>query len=169
MIWHKIVCQSQQLIFLKNLLLFRIIIQNIIGLNLAANLCVCLFCRINLVQFNHLFITLKITSFLKPKLTRSIYFCLSVNFSIYLSICFSIFLFVCLSYCLIFWTSKSIEMVTSKGELVKVNKEENPELFWGMKFYGTNFGYEVIVIFVLLCKTVPDTWSIFAGNGPVLR
>lgn len=32
------------------------------------------------------------------------------------------------------------ELVTASGDVIKASKDENQELFWGMKGYGSNFG-----------------------------
>lgn len=34
----------------------------------------------------------------------------------------------------------SYEMVTAKGDMIRVSKDENPELFWGLKGGGASFG-----------------------------
>jgi hypothetical protein len=35
---------------------------------------------------------------------------------------------------------KLLDLVTATGDLIKVSAEENEDLFWGMKGYGSNFG-----------------------------
>jgi len=32
------------------------------------------------------------------------------------------------------------ELVTASGDVIKASEDENQELFWGMKGYGSNFG-----------------------------
>ena len=34
----------------------------------------------------------------------------------------------------------STELVTASGDVIKASKDDNQELFWGMKGYGSNFG-----------------------------
>lgn len=40
-----------------------------------------------------------------------------------------------------------VELVTATGELVKASKTENPELFWGIRGAGINFGIVVKATF----------------------
>ena len=39
----------------------------------------------------------------------------------------------CLCFC-------STELVTSSGDVIRASENEDPELFWGMKGCGFNFG-----------------------------
>ena len=32
------------------------------------------------------------------------------------------------------------ELVTATGDVIKASEDENPDLFWGMKGFGFNFG-----------------------------
>lgn len=32
------------------------------------------------------------------------------------------------------------ELLTASGDVIKASEDENQELFWGMKGYGSNFG-----------------------------
>lgn len=43
-----------------------------------------------------------------------------------------VFLFVCFFFV--------TELVTASGDVIKASEDENQELFWGMKGYGSNFG-----------------------------
>lgn len=40
----------------------------------------------------------------------------------------------------IFITVFFTELVTVSGDVIKASENENQELFWGMKGYGSNFG-----------------------------
>ena len=35
---------------------------------------------------------------------------------------------------------KFLELVTASGDVIKANKKESADLFWGMKGCGSNFG-----------------------------
>ena len=47
-------------------------------------------------------------------------------------------------------TFQIADLVTADGEEIKVNEKSHPDLFWAMKGYGANFGYEIISIFLRL-------------------
>ncbi|KAJ7334487.1 hypothetical protein OS493_014808 [Desmophyllum pertusum] len=46
-------------------------------------------------------------------------------------------------------TSHFTELVTASGDVIKASGNENPELFWGMKGYGFNFGVVTSMTFQL--------------------
>jgi len=48
--------------------------------------------------------------------------------------------YVCRKFGLTIDNLRSVEMVTAGGELVHASEEENPELFWGVRGGGGNFG-----------------------------
>lgn len=52
-----------------------------------------------------------------------------------------------------------IELVKSSGEVLRVNAESNPELFWGLRGNGFNFG--VVTEIVVRCHDIP--------NGGIIR
>ncbi len=54
---------------------------------------------------------------------------------------------------------RAVDVVTADGELVKASAEENPELFWGMRGAGSNFGIVTEFEFEL----VPVGPTILAG------
>ncbi len=67
----------------------------------------------------------------------------------------------------------SAEMVTARGEILTVSAEENPELFWGIRGGGGNFG--IVTSFEFQLHPVgPEVLSglfvhPFSDAGPVLR
>ena len=44
------------------------------------------------------------------------------------------------SFLIISLLYKFLELVTASGDIIKANKKENADLFWGMKGCGSNFG-----------------------------
>ena len=67
----------------------------------------------------------------------------------------------------------SVDVVTASGDLVRASTEENPDLFWGVRGAGANFG--VVTEFEFRCVPLATTvlagpllWPI-ARSGDVLR
>ncbi len=58
----------------------------------------------------------------------------------------------------------SYEMVTAKGEVIRVDAEKDPELFWGMRGNGANFG--IVTEFVLKLHDMPNDGII--RSAPIL-
>ncbi len=56
------------------------------------------------------------------------------------------------------------EMVTAKGEVIRVDAEKNPELFWGMRGNGASFG--IVTEFVLKLHDMPNDGII--RSAPIL-
>lgn len=56
------------------------------------------------------------------------------------------------------------EMVTAKGEVIRVDAEKDPELFWGMRGNGASFG--IVTEFVLTLHDMPNSGII--RSGPIL-
>ena len=56
------------------------------------------------------------------------------------------------------------EMVTTKGEVIRVDAEKNPELFWGMRGNGASFG--IVTEFVLNLHDMPNDGII--RSAPIL-
>jgi FAD/FMN-containing dehydrogenase len=56
------------------------------------------------------------------------------------------------------------EMVTAKGEVIRVDAEKDPELFWGMRGNGANFG--IVTEFVLKLHDMPNDGII--RSAPIL-
>lgn len=54
---------------------------------------------------------------------------------------------------------RAVELVTAKGDILHVGANNNPELFWGMRGAGANFG----VVTALECKLYPG--KEFYGGG----
>src|ERR671916_146602 len=68
---------------------------------------------------------------------------------------------------------RSVDLVTAEGEFVKANREENPDLFWGIRGGGGNFGIVTEFEFDLvpLGPTIlagPIFWAM-EDSGKVLR
>jgi hypothetical protein len=56
------------------------------------------------------------------------------------------------------------EMVTAKGEVIRVDAEKDPELFWGMRGNGASFG--IVTEFVLKLHDMPNDGII--RSAPIL-
>jgi hypothetical protein len=56
------------------------------------------------------------------------------------------------------------EMVTAKGEIIRVDAETDPELFWGMRGNGASFG--IVTEFVLKLRDMPNDGII--RSAPIL-
>ena len=56
------------------------------------------------------------------------------------------------------------EMVTAEGEVIRIDAEKDPELFWGMRGNGASFG--IVTEFVLKLQDMPNGGII--RGGPIL-
>ncbi len=56
------------------------------------------------------------------------------------------------------------EMVTAKGEVIRVDVEKDPELFWGMRGNGASFG--IVTEFVMKLHDMPNDGIV--RSAPIL-
>lgn len=60
----------------------------------------------------------------------------------------------------------SVNMITAKGEKIAVNATENPDLFWGIKGAGNNFGLITEATYRVYPKTTLFHFTIEADYSP---
>lgn len=60
----------------------------------------------------------------------------------------------------------SVNMITAKGEKIAVNATENPDLFWGIKGAGNNFGLITEATYRVYPKTTLFHFTIEADYTP---